>query len=148
MKVLSGLKVSGELVVPVFAGDMPSPPNGAVWYNALTGKLRGRENDTSADLVSAAGGSELVSVATVNFGAGSHQAADSFTVSGAQVGANVQATVSSNMPVGVDADELEMDPLVVVASVSAEDTVSVTVFTADPMQRATGQRNINLRIAA
>lgn len=62
---------------------------------------------------------------------------------GATTANKVVASVSATMPTGVDADELEMDPLTVFGSVPTNGTVRLYVAAADQTGRIYGSRRIN-----
>lgn len=67
------------------------------------------------------------------------------TVRGAQTGMAVVASAALDMPAGVSADELEMDPITVAGRVTAANTVRLLVSSArGPLAR---QRNINVMLA-
>lgn len=64
---------------------------------------------------------------------------------GAVIGQKVLATVSLDMPAGVDEDELELDPLTVAGNVSTTDEVRLLVACTDG-DVIYGQRNINVTL--
>lgn len=101
--------------------------------------------ETFAKQSEAGGGGGGVSVQTVevNFTAPRDSQTFIVTVAGALTSQRVIASFSGNMPVGVDADELEMDPLSVAGSVTAADQVTLVVSSTTG-SRIRGRRNINL----
>lgn len=104
------------------------------------------ESGTLALTSQLGGGS--VYVREVDFGSpGAVEKFFTVTITGATTGQRVIATPSLDMPAGVDEDELEMDPLVCAARVSATNTVRLLV--ASPAGgRISGKRNINITIGA
>lgn len=48
---------NGWLELPTTAGDPGSPPNGAIWHNSSTGKIRVKSGGTTIDVGSGGGGS-------------------------------------------------------------------------------------------
>lgn len=90
----------------------------------------------------AAGGATTTRV-EVDFGTapGVHAKSFSVTVAGVSAGQAVVAAPSLDMPAGVAADELEMDPISAAAHATAADTVLLIVGAAS---RLTGKRAINI----
>lgn len=50
MKTENGFEVKDRLNVSPTTGDIPSPVNGDIWYNSVTGKFRKKENNIVTDL--------------------------------------------------------------------------------------------------
>ena len=68
----------------------------------------------------------------------------SVTVTGVTTSSNVSASVTSDMPAGVDADELELEPLLAFARATAVDTVEITVLPARADGSFQGKFNVLL----
>lgn len=66
------------------------------------------------------------------------------TIRGAQPGMVVTAAAALDMPAGIAADELEMDPITVAGRVVSANTVRLLVSSPGPLSR---QRNINVMLA-
>ncbi len=101
------------------------------------------EKPAGDTIAGAAGGSVTISTVTVDFGS-TPVFGGTFTLAlaGVVAGQKVLVGVSSSMPAGVDADELEMDGLDVAGAVLANDFVTL-IIAANPGP-ITGQRNFNL----
>jgi hypothetical protein len=92
------------------------------------------------------GGSVVIEAVTVDFGAdGALSKTFDVSVTGATVGQKVLASVSLDMPAGVDEDELEMDMITVAGRVSAADTVRLIAASVSGTA-VSGQRTINLTV--
>jgi hypothetical protein len=127
-----------------YSGDMPSPENGDVWYNTVTGKARLKEGGAIKNVIVTGGGSVNLQTVEIDFTSASPGRAFDVEVLGVQAGQTVMASPSLDMPAGVQQDEFEADPFAVAASVLAPDTVRIiAVCLAGPI---TGKRNINLII--
>lgn len=89
------------------------------------------------------GGSASIVSVTVDFGTTARRSKTfDITVTGAFVGQQVVAVPSLDMPSGVSADELEMDPIIAFGSVISPNTVRLRVSSLrGPITR---QRNINI----
>ena len=88
------------------------------------------------------GGSATITRHEIDFGAVARDAATfDVTVSGISLEQSVIACVSLNMPLGVDQDELEMDPITLAAHSIAADTVRVIATSRHPVR---GKRAINI----
>jgi hypothetical protein len=87
------------------------------------------------------GGSTSVSTVEVDFGAGDRSKTFLVPLAGATVGQKVLATPSLDMPAGVSADELEMDPLMCAGAVASTGFITLVVSSTGTI---TGKRNINL----
>lgn len=97
----------------------------------------------SSDTLPGGGAGASIVVATVDFGVGASVKRFDVNVPGATVGQKVVASMSLDMPAGVDEDEYEMDMLACAAGVTAADTVSLIVASVTGTE-VSGQRNINL----
>lgn len=94
----------------------------------------------------AGGGSGIVcSEITVDFTSLASEKFFDATLVGAVVGQKVLATVSLNMPSGVDEDELEMDPITVAGYVTTTDQVRLLVSSVNSSP-IYGQRKINVTL--
>jgi hypothetical protein len=104
-------------------------------FDALDGRV--------ADLEASPPGSVSIDTVEVNFTTASPARFFTATVTGAAVGQDILAVVSLDMPAGVQEDELEADPLVCSARVTAVNTVRILVASATGAP-IIGKRNINL----
>jgi hypothetical protein len=104
-------------------------------FNALDARV--------GDLEASPPGSVVIDTVEVNFLTAASARFFDAAVSGAQVGQEVIAVPSLVMPVGVQEDELEADPITCAARVSATNTVRILVATVNgaPIK---GKRNIKL----
>ena len=92
------------------------------------------------------GGSGLVcSEITIDFTSLASEKFFDATLVGAVIGQKVLATVSLNMPSGVDEDELEMDPITVAGYVTTTDQVRLLVSSVNSSP-IYGQRKINVTL--
>lgn len=127
------------VVVSAFPG---SPAQGDTVVLASDGKLYTYDGSS---WVAAGGGSGSFTTyeTTVDFGSVFLQSKTfDVTHSGANTAQRVVANVASSMPSGVDADELEMDPLIVSAHVVSTNTIRFLVSVVSPFSTITGQRKL------
>ena len=89
------------------------------------------------------GGSTTINTVEVDFVAASPGRRFDVAVAGASLGQKIIASVSLDMPAGVQEDELEADPLICSAKVLSAGNVSLMVVSANGAP-IIGKRNINL----
>lgn len=141
---------------PIYAAGTGSPegvltaPVGSVWSrtdggtNATLYRKESGTGNTGWVAVSNAGGGATATAITLDFGSTPIQSKTfSFAHAGATTGQKIIVSVSGDMPSGVDFDELEMEPVVVVGRVSATDTIELQATVAGFI---TGKRNFNYMV--
>lgn len=129
-----------EGMIAVADGTHWDPGNGAGAY-VYVGGVWTFLGDTGG------GGGITVTTVTINFTENTSAKFFDVALVGATVGQKVLATVSLNMPAGVDEDELEMDPLVVAGYVTTVDQVRLLVSSSQEEDLIFGQYNINVTLA-
>lgn len=135
---------SPEGVVTAPVGSRYSRTDGGT--NTATYRKESGAGNTGWVADSAVSGSLTSVLTTVDFGS-TPVMSKVFIIShtGASTGQNVIATPSTNMPSGVQADELELEPIVINACIPSADNVELYIVAAEG-GFLTGQRNINYMV--